>query len=218
MFPPTPRDQLRSGKAYVSLSLSNQTSASSMRLHRLLEWNRETFVSFDVIIGDYFHRHNLEAVDGLGQSAALAQAVADGQDVARRVRAVLDSLALPDVSIKVASDFYATSSFAEHLEKFDELCAVNEQLNELIDLGTDTFLRRIAPTRIRDDSARYHCRQYQLEELALFAILSDDGYRANVYPGAHMPVMKELVAGALRGTVAAFNGLTLVELRDRSAK
>jgi hypothetical protein len=68
------------------------------------------------------------------------------------------------------------------------------------------------------DDARRHSRLYQLEELAMFELLSAEGYSVNVYSGAHLPVMKEIVRGTLRETLPLLEDLTLVELTLRTSR
>jgi hypothetical protein len=73
---------LRGHRAYVSVSLTNRVAMSEVLLRQTLEWTRDNVASFDVLIGDYFHRHNLEDLDGLSESDALKRA---GQRKERRI-------------------------------------------------------------------------------------------------------------------------------------
>jgi hypothetical protein len=68
------------------------------------------------------------------------------------------------------------------------------------------------------EAARRHSRLYQLEELAVFTLLANEGYSTNVYAGAHLPVMKAFVSGGVDGIAPALRSAKLVELRPRREK
>jgi tRNA-dependent cyclodipeptide synthase len=179
----------------------------------MFTWARDHLRAFDVVIGDYFHRHNLEDLGGLAGPRALEEALEQGKELARAVRDSLDELELGAVRTHLASDLCLNRKFGPELAAMDELYLRAQDFRRLIDLGSDEFLNRLAPKRARDPEARRHSRAYQLEELAIFELLAGQGYSANVYPGGHLPVMKACVAGQLPGLHPALSALTLVELR-----
>lgn len=205
--------QLQSCRGYLSISLSNHTSASRERLREIIEWTRTHLGTFDVIIGDYFHRHNLEDQQGMAEEDALKQAMADGVTHANRIRKILDSLGLFDARIRPATSLYAHSQYHERLELLEKLYVSNAFFKDLIEKGTDMFLERKSPARLNVAIARDRCKAYQLEELAIFELLSIEGYIVNVYPGAHLPVMKEIVSGDLQKEFPLLSKMILVELR-----
>jgi tRNA-dependent cyclodipeptide synthase len=213
IFPPEKESELSTCRAYISISLSNQTSASTSRLREIIEWTRDHVSAFDIVIGDYFHRHNLEDQQGMNESDALKHATIEGADHVNRIRSVLDSLGLFDVKIRPATTLYTHPSFHEHLEVLEKLWASSAAFQRMIEEGTDAFLERKSPTRLNIEIARRHSRLYQLEELAIFEMLSIEGYTTNVYPGAHLPVMKEIVLGGLQEGLPLLANMILVELR-----
>ena len=215
-YPPIARNLLRGHRAYVSESLTNRVTMSEILLRQIFEWTRDKVGAFDILIGDYFHRHNLEDLDGLGEPGALQRAIADGKALAQKTQSVLDSLAFSEVATRFAGDICAGPRFEERLRAQLNLYETNERYGHYINVATDVFLRRFAPARVTADAARRHSRLYQLEELAMFELLSGEGYSVNVYSGAHLPVMKEIVAGTLRGALPTLETLTLVELTFRT--
>lgn len=212
-YPPTPRDRLAKAKAFVGLSLNNWVSDSATSLRHLFKHTVNLVGSFDVLVGDYFHRHNLQDLRGLSAREASARASAEGEAIASRAREVLLDLGLGTVKVRTAGELVRAPEFRVGLRTFGALCSSDELLSELIEQGTDAFLGRVAPKRLHLAQARGHCRQYQVEELALFSVLARDGYRVCVYPGAHMLAFRELVAGAHRGSLPEFDSFTLIELR-----
>jgi tRNA-dependent cyclodipeptide synthase len=213
LYPAGEPESLRVRRGYLSVSLTNRLAKEPARMRQVFAWIRDNVGCFDVVIGDYFQRHNLEALDGLIQPEALSRAIEDGRNVARRAQEVLDSLALPEVAILCASDVCVGAKFSERLAAQHELYDSNELFRQSIIVATDDFLRRLAPSQSNAERARRHSCSYQLEEIALFELLSDQGYSVNVYPGNHLPVMKELVDGGLEGILPKLKDLTLVELK-----
>jgi tRNA-dependent cyclodipeptide synthase len=212
-YPPEKEGRLQSCRGYLSISLSNHTSASRERLREIIEWTRTHLATFDVVIGDYFHRHNLKDQQDMTEEEALECAMADGVTHANRLRKTLDSFGLFDARIRPVTSLYTHPQYRERLEVFEKLYLSNLSFKYLIERGTDTFLERKSPTRLNIEIARDHCKLYQLEELAIFELLSMEGYAANVYPGAHLPVMKEIVLGDLQQSSPLLAKTILVELK-----
>jgi tRNA-dependent cyclodipeptide synthase len=212
-YPSEKEDQLQSDRGYLSISLSNHTSASRERLREITEWTRTYLGAFDVIIGDYFHRHNLEDQQGLAGEEALKQATADGVTHTNRIRKILDSFGLFDTRIRLATSLYTQPQYHGRLEALEKLYLSNVSFKNFIEKGTDMFLERKSPTRLNVESARNHSKAYQLEELAIFELLSMEGYTTNIYPGAHLPVMKEIVSGDLQQVLPLLAKMILVELK-----
>jgi len=215
VFPPSARPQLRSSLAYLSISLSNRLTASPTRLRQALQWMHRNVGQFDILVGDYFHRHNLEDLERRRPDEALALATADGRVHGHRLRSALNQLGLLDIGIRHASDFTHQTTFASALHSMKLDFGSNQPFARLVEQGADAFLGRLAPGRISIEIARRHSREYQLEELALFTVLANEGYNTNVYAGAHLPIMKALVMGDVNSVAKEFTTMQLVELRFR---
>lgn len=203
-------------RGYLGLSLSNRITGSIPQLHELLSWAKDHLRSVCVLVGDYVYRHNLEDLQGLQRDVALALAKTEGVAIAMRVRKVLDELDLKNSTIVLASELYELPTFNHRLMVKNALYDSNAEFRELINIASNGFFERFAKDRMHIESARRHSRDYQLEELALFELLAEQGYTVNVYPGAHLPVMKDIVAGKFPGVMPLLERLTLVELRFRS--
>jgi tRNA-dependent cyclodipeptide synthase len=215
-FPESEFTTLRSKSGYLGLSLSNRITASDDLLFQLLKWTKNHLGSICVFIGDSVYRHNLEDLEGLDRAAALDRAMSEGRAVALRVRRILDSLELKESPVLFASSFHELPEFGERLARKIGVYESSSHFRDLIAIASDGFFKRFAPSRIHSEVSRGHSRDYQLEELAIFELLAEQGYMVNVYPGAHLPVMKDIVAGKFVGVMPSLEKLTLVELRFRS--
>jgi tRNA-dependent cyclodipeptide synthase len=217
-FPASARSQIHTSRAYLSVSLSNRLTGAEGRLQEVLQWMQRSVSQFDVVIGDYFHRHNIEDLEGRPPSEALEIATEQGKEHAHRVQLALDHLGLNEVRIRCVTDISKQSDFVPALREMEAAWHSNAHFAQLIDQGTEAFLRRFAPGRIAVERARFHSRLYQLEELALFTLLANEGYSANVYAGAHLPVMKAFVSGGVDGVAPVLKSVQLVELHPGREK
>lgn len=215
MLPTGARDSLLLRRAYVSISLTNKVATSRLRLLRVFEWARSHFESFDVLLGDYFHRHNLADLLSVPTEQALEVARVNGNETANLAQDILKALELPHILILRAEHFSQHPDFVLKTAEFGNLYLTHEPFRRLIDTATDTFLLRFAPSRLKSFEARLHSRNYQLEELAVFELLARDGYSVNIYPGNHLPAMRALVTGQLVGVTSTLREMVLVELKVR---
>jgi tRNA-dependent cyclodipeptide synthase len=213
IFPASARSQIQASRAYLSVSLSSRLTATETGLHDVFQWMQRSVSQFDVIIGDYFHRHNIEDLEGREPSEALKVATDQGKAHARRIQLVLEQLKLTAVKIRCASAISKQPDFVPALREMEFAWHSNTNFAQLIDQGTEAFLRRFALERIAVEPARLHSRLYQLEELAVFTLLANEGYATNVYAGSHLPVMKAFVSGGVDSVAPALRSAQLVELR-----
>lgn len=215
-YPPGVGTHPRHSRAYLSVSLGNRLTATEAHLLEILRWLQQNVGLFDIVVGDYFHRHNIEDLEGLEPSIALRVAEERGSALAQRIQSVLDEARLAEVNIRCASSIVEKPEYLAALRWIEAAYYSDLQFARLIDMGTDTFLRRLAPNRAAVEAARSHSRLYQLEELAVFTLLADEGYSTNAYAGAHLPVMKAIVSGELKDITPALRKLELIELWPRS--
>jgi tRNA-dependent cyclodipeptide synthase len=216
IFPASARSHIQTSRAYLSVSPSNRLTATEAHLREIFQWMQRGVGPFDVLVGDYFHRHNIEDLEGLQPSEALQVATQQGDAHARQIQFVLDQVDLTAVKIRRTSTISRQPGFFPALREMETAYHSNTTFARLIDQGTDAFLRRFAPERTAVEAARLHSRLYQLEELAVFALLANEGFSTNVYAGAHLPVMKALVSGGVDGIAPALRSAQLVELRPHS--
>lgn len=213
IFPRSIRDQLPTKKGFVSLSLSSKTTQNNERLSEIFKWSKQNLQSFDVIVGDYFHRHNLQSFQGIAPNEANELASFEGNRVKAQVSDLLNTLNFQSINVKLASKIYDTNGADERFAELASLYSKSPEFRSKIDLASMKFIQRFAPNEIENQDFLIHSRDYQLEELVLFEILKKDNYAVNVYPGAHLPIMKSIVKGFSIGSATNLDGYILVELR-----
>ncbi len=176
---------------------------------------RSHFKQFDVLVGDYLHRHNVQFLDGLPGSQAVHHAMADGKQIMTLIREILDANDCRDVRLISSYSFYNEVSFRSRIDRFKSMIAADPHFRSLLEFAIKVFLQRKAPALLDSKAGYEHSLAYQLEELAMFELLAERGYTVNVYPGSQLPVMKSFVTGELPGVSRELEQLTLVELKLR---
>lgn len=211
VFPDNGLERSKHRRAVIGISLNNFVSRSPALLEQLFAWTKENVGNFDLLIGDFLTRHNYQAFSGLPESAAVDQAMHDGERITNKVLPVL-ARSNDSARLISARSLYSDSSFTGRLRHFEQHYDKNTDFHQRIDEAVHEFLARQRHSQATDD-VRRHCVAYQLEELVLFELLAESGYATLVYAGAQLPVMKSIVLKELSGISQHLQGLTLIELR-----
>jgi len=210
-FPDVP-DRWKAGKTIIGISLNNQVSKCSPALRNLFDWTREHRGAFDLLVGDYMNRHNYQAFHAASEAEAEKLAVLDGRNATARLEKLLNECGTEGVSVISARSLYTDATFRERLAHFAGVYAANKAFSDPIHEAIGAFLARKLEVIVNQD-VRRHCVEYQLEELVLFELLAEKGYRNLVYAGAQLPIMKSIVSGAMDGISDFLTALNLVEIK-----
>lgn len=213
VYPEQPLGGLRQLRAYLSLSLSNKIISSDSTLLSVLNWVDEHFDRCDIVIGDYLHRHNIATAKSVNESESLRVAMAEGQVLSKRIQALASQGQLPDRTIILTSTLRDDPSFTSRVESLEHWYSAEARFRGFIEDAVDAFMKRKHSSEPHDQAVRNHSVAYQLEELAMFEILLRDGYRVDVYPGSHLPIMKALVSGDVKGMDTVLRSQILTELK-----
>jgi tRNA-dependent cyclodipeptide synthase len=201
------------GRAYLGISLNNRVTLSHQALVEVLTWMHHRFERFEILVGDHLHRHNLMTEDGIDEEQASSQAKAEAADVLARIQRARLEVGYPEMLCRSSWSFYTDPAFGQRVNRFEALHRGNAQFRELVDQTTDAFLLRKQAALLDSTYARKRSVAYQLEELAMFEVLAEEGLKINVYPGRQLPTMLALVEGRLHGVSSALEQVTLVELQ-----
>lgn len=201
-------------RAFIGISLNNSIMAAATLPEIILEWTDENIGSFDLLIGDYLHRYNYQAFERATEQIAAERAMQDGEEARRRLSSLISNGGrfAAATAISTAS-LVERESVRRRRLGFRGFYEEQPAFRALIEEGVDAFLTRKHPSSLRDDAVRRYCVAYQLEELAMFEELAEQGYGVFVYPGAQLPVMKGLVSGHLPRISTPIESLQLIELR-----
>ncbi len=213
--PPGAPLELRYRRIYVGISLSESLSAQQPILRRLTQWAASTKAEVTFVIGDFFFRRNLEAIDGIQSEIALERASMMGAEFANIIVDESRECGL-NSTMRFASEVCQGKGFHKRVDRLSGLLEGNLAFQRWIDLGASLFVKRSPHLHTNSINARQHSRMYQIEEIAMFESLAADGWNVNAYWGSHLPVMVELVDGELRGLSPDLDQLTLISISRRS--
>lgn len=201
------------GKILLGVSLNNRVSNSADSLSQVFDWTCTHLGKCDFLVGDFLNRLTYQAFHGLAESDAIQQAMTDGERLISRIDHVAARSACLSATIISTATLMKERVALEKKAYFEFLFRTREPFKRLIEDDVAAFIKRRTTDSRIDESAYSYCIQYELEELALFEILSERGYTHLVYPGSHLRVMKALVGKDLRDISPSLERLTLVEIR-----
>lgn len=188
----------RPAPGFLGVSVRNRMS-NRAALQALIPWFMERVTSGCIVIGDYPHRHNLNAIRGLCPESALRKAMAAGRRPRKTAESIVaSSQDIGRINVISAADVIETTSCrAKHH-------AISHYYNSNALAGTD-FVRDVLRSalqyaqRVQPDLPRSHIasvlpvlKDYVLEELAMFLELHSLGHFVEVYPGPDLRLMRRI--------------------------
>lgn len=194
----------------ISLENKNFTTA---KLVGMVDWVSRNFKHCIVIIGDSIHHHTLE-IRGIDKNYAYDKALCLGREAIDANNPVFQSYAERcNIDILLCSQIQATVDYYKHYVDLRSLFINNDSFSHCLRSFAETFVER--RTELGEDYYRESIEKscsYLLEELAVFAYLSEQGHKVFVYPGA-LRVLTEISAGLHPDAPPALKELINVELK-----
>jgi tRNA-dependent cyclodipeptide synthase len=202
-----------SSGAYLSVSINNRHYKDEKSLRQIFKFLSENKLKYDVIIGDYTHRHNQRIFDGDSMEDALKISLKKGEEIIQTLNHVAKSF--PNIKLKIrrTAEFYSRQEFSRRIEQFNKLLLHDKKFAESVELTINKFLNRIKRSFLNIYETKTLCKDYILEELVIYELLSSENLKTNIYPGNHLPVLKEIVRGNLPGISKNLEKINLVELK-----
>jgi len=215
VFPQDKRGVLQqSGHCMLGFSLQSQSFAPA-KLAGMAEWISRHFSECSVLIGDGIHRITLE-INGTPVRYAANRALRMGREV-------IDGDAVIFNRHQRECRFHVIST--AELQKTDSYHYYHQSLSRLFDeddkfkASVMLFAQEFVGNRFQQDPGRLeYCRRlscdYLLEEVAITALLIQQGVFVFVYPGT-LTIMQELSLGQHPGAPQEFNQLVSVNIRQK---
>jgi len=213
VFPESSRTGPQPGKVFIGISLKAGMLPREDMLQQVFAWTLRQLGPFSLLLGDHLNRHNYSAFENLPEDVAESRAIAEGDTAADILQRIVENSAVGTVPIYRASELVSTPGYAKQRDMLVQRLGVDDQFRNLIQRGVDVFMTRNARLRASRASVEPHCVAYQIEELAIFEILAEKGYRTLVYPGAQLPVMKAFACGQLTHVSPGLESMSLFEVR-----
>ncbi|MDO9105560.1 MAG: tRNA-dependent cyclodipeptide synthase [Methylovulum sp.] len=231
VFPQNQRSALQqSGHCMLGYSLQSQ-SFTPAKLAGMAEWISRHFSECSVLIGDGIHRITLE-INGTPPQYAENRALRMGREIIDG-DAIIFNRHQRECQFHVIStaELQKTASYHAYHQALSRLFAEDDKFHASVRLFAQGFVGNSSmrcPTsgipavighRFQQDPERLeYCRQlsclYLLEEVAITAMLIQQGVFVFVYPGT-LTIMQELSLGEHPGAPEEFKQLVSVNLRQK---
>lgn len=211
--PPNRKSQLpQQENCILGISLENKSFVTA-KLVGMVDWVSRNFKNCTVIIGDSIHHHTLE-IRGVDSKYAYDKALRLGREAIDTNNPVFKSYSERcNIKVVLCSQVQTTAEYLVHYNHLYSLFQECENFARCLRSFADTFVER------RDELGEEHYQlsinrscTYLLEELAVFACLSAQGYKVFVYPGA-LRVLTEIAAGLHPEAPQELKDLINVELK-----
>ncbi len=201
------------GKVYMPVSMNNMLVRDEDTVTEILRWIFEKTNTCHAILGDYLHRNNI-MLDGTGVEGAVLISEKQGKELELILKKSAEKFSGKTLVISSSSLFYKREDFTSRLIYYNKLYINNTKFSNEINYLIHQFIERQGHMEGNPEQLLL-CRNYLLEELVIFEILSEENFCINIYPGKQLRVFKRIVDGSLPDVSKALEKVTLIEMRFR---
>ena len=212
----SPEEVFAQNKCYLGISLANPVF-DEKNLNALLLWASEHFRKCLVVIGDDLCRFNQKILYGFGDDEAFNAARRLGDAFIENNSAVFKQFDQDVIQISrwgehIESDMYCKSS-----ERLESIFVSDPEFRSIIETDAVSFVKRQKKHNtefaVTDDKAIELCCKYLLEEIAVFSVLSQQGWSVELYPGSELNVLVEVAKGKFPDVPQGLKNRINVELK-----
>ena len=212
----SPEEVFAQNKCYLGISLANPVF-DEKNLNALLLWASEHFRKCLVVIGDDLCRFNQKILYGFGDDEALNAARELGDVFIENNLAVFKQFDQDVVQISRWADHIECDMYSKSSEQLESIFVNEPEFRSMIEIDAVSFVKRQKKHNtefvVGDDEAINLCCQYLLEEIAVFSVLSQQGWRVELYPGSELNVLVEVAKGKYPDVPQGLKNRINVELR-----
>ena len=199
--------------AYMPVSMNNWRMRSVKNVLRIFDAISTYTTTFPLLVGDYLHRNNLKAFNGLSDSEAVTESLKQGEAI---IAILNEAIALrPKLKCNIIrfQSIYDDSRFRHFYLLLRQEIRENESFHQGIEKTISLFIERQMKVDTIPKDARLACENYILEELAAFLVLKEDGLNTNIYPGSQLLVLKDILHQKIVLLGLDLTSLNLVEIK-----
>lgn len=210
------REVFAQKKCYIGISLTNPIFEKG-NLEALLRWADAKFEQCLVVLGDDLCRFNQTIRFGSEADEALQAAHRIGEAFVERTSDLFAQFDPEKMRLIRWSENLDDDLFAGSKSAIDKLFNSDAEFKEMVKVDALSFVDRLK-SRSKDiavDDARAIelCCEYLLEEIAVFNMLSEKGWRVELYPGSELHVLAEIAKGRFPDVPSGLNNRINVELK-----
>jgi tRNA-dependent cyclodipeptide synthase len=204
------------GKCYIGISLTNPIFEKG-NLEALLRWASDKFAECLVILGDDLCRFNQTILFGSEPDEALQAAHRIGDAFIEKTAEVFGQFDPEKMKLIRWNENLQSDQYLRSREMLDELFASDAEFKAMVEVDALSFVdrqkQRNKDLAVDDTRATELCCEYLLEEIAVFNMLSEQGWCVELYPGCELHVLAEVAKGRFPNVPAGLKNRINVELK-----
>lgn len=204
-------------RCVLGVSMTNPVFWRSSLFH-LINWMEENFEESMVLVGDYLHRLNAQILNGGTEEEAAKIALGMGDEFIEKLSPALAHKPEGRFIVQRWKPFHDDPDFWKAKKEMDTLYDTNDTVKASIDSTAALFVwQKQDRTKFKVDKemAVKLSAQYLLEEMAVFSLLIDRGWKVVIYPGAQLPLLMEIATGRFQDIPNHLHQGIYVELKVR---
>lgn len=182
-------------KCFLGISLSNPFF-HGIHLLEVLKWIDLNFDECKIVIADHLHRFNAYIFNGSDNEEANKECDKMGGDIHNKIQDLLGNFDASKFAIKHWLDLSEQKNAIDNHNNIRSYFESNKNFKMSVINSSKKFIakqiNRGYQIHIPEDEAVKKSTDYILEELAVFAMLIDQGYSVQVYPGKQLKVLKDI--------------------------
>ena len=214
--PHTARQNIENyNSCFLGISLQNP-SFSTAKLVAITDWIANRFQKCIVVIGDSLHRITLQIDRKLNEKQAFSQAIFMGKEYINTEMTVFRRHAdTCHFEFIYCSEVQQLKDYKQYYEELQDLFAKNEKFANSVKSFSMEFVNRHMHLCEHDKSYDFYeeiCREYLLEELAIFSCLFKDQIYPIFYPGS-LSIFGEIAEGVHPDIPACLKNIIYASLR-----
>jgi len=204
-------------KCILGVSMSNPVFWRSS-LDTMFGWMEENFDHSLILVGDYLQRLNEQILNGDNADLAIQTALEKGNKFVQRTQQFLKNHSAEKFEIYRWKPLYDEPDFQRAKETLHMLYHSNPEVKASIQSTASLFvLQKMEQNdfKVSKERAIQLSAEYLLEEMAVFSMLIDRGWKVVLYPGAQLPLLMEIASGKFRDVPNSLNKGIYVEMKIR---
>ncbi len=204
-------------RCVLAISLGSANSEGA-KFAACIRWIADHFDECALLVADGIYHHTLQVVGDISLGESRARALQAGRDfMTQYERVVAPHRKRCHFEWQLNSRMMEGQRFRRYLADFQHLYQQNEVYGALVDEFSDQYLHTVLGRRgpISDDqlAIKRQCgREYLVEECAIYTVMSEEGWRVFLYPGA-IKTFEQIAEGRVPEAPAALRQLTIAALR-----
>jgi tRNA-dependent cyclodipeptide synthase len=207
-------------RCYMGISLDNPQFYGK-NMEAILSWVTKNFEQCLVVVGDYLRRYNEEIFSGTESKVREAVSFQAGDAYIGQTKEILGRYKEPQIKVVRWKDCIEKAGYKTARSILDNLYSADDLFRAAVQKDSLSFLNRQRRKRqepaVPMEEAIDISSKYLLEEIAVFSVLSEEGWNVEVYPGPELGVLVEMAKGNFKDIPAGLKKRINVEVQRQTS-